>query len=271
MTKAKGKSSPNPWWKTRELRRGSRLVLELGPMKVEIGHGDGEWLLWSKTGVEDEGRGHSRIAVRRGLPEEVHERFVHDGPDRQVTLAPVLGDRAVVARPRQPVYLLSRQEVTFYLSTPIWLKILVGSSQMTLRELASVRLSDTWFGPSTRVGELCYANRTHARRNLAEIQLRPHRAITPLRIRNNAQEALPLEKISLPVPMLPLFGAEDGSLWTQRATLVRDEVSDLASVRIEASKDNVDPYGRPLTRIAAPRHDNPLAVVRAFSTFFHGF
>ncbi|HKL50016.1 MAG TPA: hypothetical protein VJ908_02515 [Wenzhouxiangellaceae bacterium] len=271
MKKTTGKSASRPWWKSRELRRGSRLVLELGPMKIELGHGDGEWLLWSASDVEDDRPARSRMAVRRGLPEEVHERFVHDGPDRQVTLAPVLGDRPVVARPRQPVYLLSKQEVTFYLSTPIWLKILVGSSQLMLRELASIRLSDTWFGPSTRVGELCYANRTHARRNLAEVPLRPHRAITPLRIRNNAQEALPLEKISLPVPMLPLFGAEDGSLWTQRATLVRDEVSDLASVRIEASKDHLDPYGRPLTRIAAPRHENPMAVVRAFSTFFQGF
>lgn len=262
---------PTPWWQTRELRQGSRLVLELGPMRLELGHGDGEWLLWSKAGAEGAAAGRSRIAVRRGLPEEVHERFVHDGPDRQVTLAPVLGDRPVVARPRQPVYLLARQEVTFYLSTPVWLKILVGSPQMTLRELATVRLSDTWFGPSTRVGELCYANRTHARRNLGELPLRPHRAITPLRIRNNAQEALPLEKISLPVPMLPLFGADDGSLWTQRATLVRDEVSDLASVRIESTKDNLDPHGRPLARIAAPRHENPPAVVRAFSTFFQGF
>lgn len=271
MAKASRKTTSRPWWAPRELRRGSRLVLELGPIKLELGHGDGEWLLWSQTCSEEEGPGRSRIAVRRGLPEEVHERFVHDGPDRQVMLAPVLGDRSVVARPRQPVYLLSRQEVTFYLSTPIWLKIMVGTAQMTLRELASVRLSDTWFGPSTRVGELCYANRTHARRNLAELTLRPHRAITPLRIRNNAHEALPLEKISLPVPMLPLFGAEDGSLWTQRATLARDEVSDLASVRVESMKDNVDPYGRPLTRVAPPRHENPMAVVRAFSTFFQGF
>ena len=90
MKKATGKSTSKPWWATRELRRGSRLVLELGPMRVELGHGDGEWLLWSKTGVEEEGPGRSRIAVRRGLPEDVHERFVHDGHDRQVTLAPVL-------------------------------------------------------------------------------------------------------------------------------------------------------------------------------------
>lgn len=270
MKKARGKTTPNPWWKTRELRRGSRLVLELGPMKVELGHGNGEWLLSSRTRAEDDGPARSRIAVRRGLPEEVHERFMHDGPERQVTLMPVLGDRAVVARPRQPVFLLSRQEVTFYLSTPIWLKILVGSPQIMLRELATVRLSDTWFGPSTRVGELSYANRTHARRNLGELPLRPHRAITPLKIRNNSAATLPLEKISLPVPMLALFGAKDCSLWTQRTTLVREEVSDLASVRIESAKDIVDPYGGALTRIAEPRQENPMAVVRAFSTFFHG-
>jgi hypothetical protein len=270
MKEIKEKSFPSPWWKTRELKRGSRLVLELGPMKLELGHGDGEWLLWSQTGAEEDGARRPRVAVRRGLPEEVHERFVHDGPDRQVTLVPVLGNRPVVARPRQPLYLLSKQEVTLYLSTPIFLRIMVGSPQTMLRELASVRLSDTWFGPSTRVGELCYANRTHARQNLDNLPLRPHRAITPLKIRNNALEALPLDKISLPVPILSLYGAEDGSLWTQQATLVREEVSDLASVRVQTMKENVDPHGRPLTRIAPPRQENAMAVVRAFGTLFQG-
>lgn len=271
MKKSGTESTHHPWWKSRELRQGSRLVLELGPMHLELGRGDGEWLLCCETGAEKEGPAAGRVAVVKGLPATVDERFVHDGPDSQVTFAPLLGDRPVVVRPRQPVYLLSRQEVTFYLSTPVWLKILVGQPSTTLRELATVRLSDTWFGPSTRVGELCYANRTHARRKLEDLQPRPHRAITPLRIRNSANAPLPLEKISLPVPILSLFGAEDGSLWTQGATLVREEVSDLASVKIETARDNVDPHGRPLARLATPRQENQTAVVRAFSTFLQGF
>jgi hypothetical protein len=205
-------------------------------MTLTIGHGDDEWSLSTSSIAEDEARPAPVFKTARGLPESMDERFVHAGESNQVTLLPMLADRPVVIRPRQPVFLLSGQTITLYLSTPVWLKIMVGDPPVLLKELPLMRLSDTWFGPNTREGELCYAGRTQARHDPKELPDRPHRAITPLTIQNKAASPLPLEKISLPVPMLALYGDDAGKLWTQAVTLTREGQTDLASVASTARR-----------------------------------
>lgn len=246
---------------------GHRLSLELGPLALELGHGQGEWsLAVVREPEKEESARRAGIRVDRGSPGMVEERFVHDDSKHRVMITPVLADRPVVFRPRQPVFLLSGQEITLYLSTPVHLRIQVGDPPVLLRELHVLRQSDTWFGPSTREGELCYSARTHARHSLAEVPRRAHRAITPLKIRNQAPAPLPLEKISLPVPMLSLYGTADGGLWTQRVVLVREDVSDLATVRVDSALPDA---GQPLTRISPPRREPGRGgVVRAFSLLF---
>jgi hypothetical protein len=172
----------------------------------------------------------------------------------------------VVIRPRDPLFLLSGQETVMYLSTPLSLRVQVGEPAALLREVAMLRLSDTWFGPSTREGEICYAGRTHARHDLAEVPRRAHRAITPLKIVNHAASVLPLDRISLPVPLLSVYGAADGRLWTEGVSLQRASDSDMATLKIDRSPPA---YAGEVVRLAGPRQ--PAArggVVRAFSLLF---
>jgi hypothetical protein len=254
------------WWDPVEVPPGEQLACQLGPMTLTIGHGDDEWSLSTSSIAEDEAPASASFQTARGLPESMDERFVHAGESNQVTLLPMLADRPVVIRPRQPVFLLSGQTITLYLSTPVWLKILVGDPPVLLKELALMRLSDTWFGPNTREGELCYAGRTQARHDPKDLPDRPHRAITPLTIQNKAASPLPLEKISLPVPMLALYGDAGGKLWTQAVTLTREGQSDLASVRIDSSQKAGGPE---LTRLAGPRQEPGRGgMTRAFSLLF---
>lgn len=254
-------SQTRPWWAPREVPDRRSLHVTLGPLKLIVGHDRGQWLISAEHGEETDRAQRARIAVRRGLPEAFEQRFVQASGGNRVVLSPVLADRPVVIRPYQPIFLLSGQEVTLYLSTPLWLRIRAGDPPALLREVPAVSLSDTWFGPSSREGEVCYAGKTRARQRLEDLPVRPHRAITPLRIRNHSHEPLPLEKVSLPAPLLSLYGAADASLWTQRVNLVREDASDQASLRIEAAAPDI---GRALELVSPPRQEARSGVMRAF-------
>ena len=262
------KTAPAPWWTPRKLKAGHGLALTLGTLRLGIGHGQDEWRIQQETIPEESVSAKVTLRQRRSLPPEFQERYVIAGDSGHLALTPMLADRNVVIRPRQPVFLLSGQQVTLYLSTPIWLRLEVGEPSSLLRELPVTRLSDTWFGPSTREGEICYAGRTHARHHLDELPRRPHRAITPLHIHNRAATPLPLEKFSLPVPMLSLYGSDDGALWTQRVSLTREDQSDLAAVRIDPRPPEEELH---LKLLARPRQDpGRSGLVRAFSLLFGG-
>ena len=247
------KANKAPWWAPREVAKGQRARLSLGSLSMTLGHGDDEWMLKIDSTEESvNGGDNTRLDIRKGSPKEVDERFVHAGDSNRMKLSPLLADRSVVIRPRQPVFLLGGQSITLYLSTPIWLKVEIADPPVLLTEFPVVRLSDTWFGSSTRQGEICYAGRTHARHKLAELPQRPHRAITPMTIRNETVEPIPLEKISLPVPLLSLYGADDGSLWTQRVTLTLEGGTEQARVKVDSNLPEVQ---RKLERLAGPRDE----------------
>lgn len=262
----RSKPKTSEWWTPLEVARDKHLQVELGSIRLTIGHGHDEWTLASEAIADEDASSQVNFKPGQGLPEYADERFVFAAESNRVVLQPLLADRSIVIRPRQPVFLLSGQTVTLYLSTPIWLKVLVGDPSVLLKELPVLRQSDTWFGPNTREGELCYAGRTHARHHVEELPDRPHRALTPLVIQNKADSPLPLEKISLPVPMLALYGDRKGKLWTQSLTLIRESQSDLATVRIDASQpDQADQ----LIRLASPRREPGRGgVTRAFNLLF---
>jgi hypothetical protein len=254
------------WWTSLEVPDGYRLSCELGPLCLDVYRGGDEWRLNWRYDDDMDLSPRREMALVAGMPDEIKERYVHGGGSGRIALRPTLMDRPVVIRPREPVFLPSGQETTLYLSTPLCLRIEVGEPASLLREIPMVRLSDTWFGPSTREGDMCYSARTHARHSLFDVPRRPHRAITPLLIQNHATSVLPLEKLSLPVPTLSVYGSDDGNLWTEGVSLVRASDTDLAALRI----DNEPPrYARNATLISEPRQPAERGrLVRAFSVLF---
>lgn len=269
MAKKSRKPQLTAWWDHAEVPLGQQWCVTLGPLVLTLAHAADEWILDSKELSEEEASRKAEYDIGRGVPDGPKvERFVYAGDSNRVSLQPRLADRPVIIRPRQPVSLLSGQQITLYLSTPVWIDILVGDPAVLLKSLPAQRLSDTWFGPNTREGELCYSGRTHARHDPADLPDRPHRAITPLTIHNRADSPLAIEKISLPVPWLALYGDLSGRLWTQAVTLSRDSGNELASVAID-SKEQAD--GRSLTRLAEPRQTAQRnSMIRAFSAWLGG-
>ena len=135
----------------------------------------------------------------------------------------------MVSRPLKPVHIPPGQEITFFVSSPLWLRLELPEGNSLLEEFPIRRPSDTWFGPSTQVGELCYASETNCLLSLDELPARPHRAFTPVVISNKGDDMMLLERLNLPVPYLSLYEA-DGRLWTQTVNMSREQELGLATV-----------------------------------------
>lgn len=263
MQSPRDRKPAKAWWEPIEVPPGKRLEASLGAMVLKLGHGEGEWWLSTEYRAEISGSNRALIAVRRGLPRSTTECFVHTADDNDITLSPLLADRPVVVRPQRTLHLLGGQKTSLFVSTPVWLRIMVGRSPTLLAERPLQKLSDTWSGPSTLEGEMCYATKTHARQRIQKLPERPDRAITELTVHNRAVTPLSLEKISLPVPLLALYCDADNRLLTQALTLAREADGERASIRIDSGAPD---RRKPL----APARQDPsrFGVTRAFHLLF---
>lgn len=181
-------------------------------------------------------------------------------------LRPVLADRAVVVRPVHELVVAPKDLVQLYVTTSLWVALWVAEGDQVLMELPCVRPKETWFGVDTLEGERCYAGRLplcHIATACAGV---PHRAVTPLVIRNRSSLPLPIARLRLPVPRLPLHRAPDGAYWTSRVSVVRKEGSD--EVDVEVLPSAPEEAGE-AERVAPPRDPDAGNVVsRAIGTMF---
>jgi hypothetical protein len=227
--------APRRWWGTHAIPLGSSGYWQLGPLKLWVRRGEREWQIARQRGddpLED------ALAVQ--VPSELEAsdeasftRHALRKTGEDVSLLPALPDRSLVVRPVAPFYLPSGEETTLFVSSPLWVQMQVQRPPIPLEDEPIFRPSDTWFGPTTLAGELCYATTTGARLELEELPLRPHRAVSAVRIRNRARSELFLERLKLPTMNLSLFYSASGHLWTQALTLDREEDGEHASVQLE--------------------------------------
>lgn len=257
------------WWDEVDLNIGQTGCWRIGPLTLWVRRLEYEWQIAHERGedpAEDLG-GWSFSVDETPLAEAlVPQRFVFQRTSGKVQPRPALADRPMVVRPATPFYVLGGQQANVYVSSPMWLSIHVGVAPVKLQEVAVQRPSDTWFGPSTREGELCYASRTHARLRLQDLPARPYRATTPVLVRNESAEPMLLERLSLPVANLALYSTPDGFLWTQAVTMTREKDGDMAALELgtvppseaQRAKQVAEPRQRPERRV----------VVRALSALF---
>lgn len=256
-----------PWWQPQSLAQGRTLHAMIGPLQLWLHHGAADWTLAWLRDDEDAHSLRTRLAYGNAeLPTDNRQRHVLAVDTDTVTLQPALLDRQVVVRTLEPVALASGQSTTLYISTPICVRICIGEAAQLIAEVPALRLSDSWFGANTREGAVCYAARTHARNTLAEVPRRPHRAISPVVIRNRAPSALQLEKLSLPVPALALYGSDSGELWTESLNLEREADDDTAVLRVGSGTPTEAPGGTLLREARTPEVRRTVA--RSFSRLF---
>jgi hypothetical protein len=159
-------------------------------------------------------------------------RYGLSGAASQLEITPATADRAAIVKSQTTYIVPPGGSTTAFVSSPAWVRIGLPRSREPFHEAPTTRPSDTWFGPSTIEGELCYAIRTSVRYNLNNLPVRPHRAVSVIRIQNHADTPLPLARLRLPMPYLSLFQDDDGRLWTEAVTLDRRSDSDIAEIKL---------------------------------------
>lgn len=219
------------WWGEHELENGWSGRWQIGPFRLTARREALEWRLsWQREGDIQS----SAQEIHVG-PEEIGEtgtllRIVSGSDAQRLEIAPRLADRPVVARPETPFRLLPASRIQLYISTPAWIRVVVDHPPQEILDLATWRLSDTWFGSSTGDGELCYSILTSARLHVENLPVVPHRVVTQVVLENRGHRALSLERLNIPVPHLSLYANAEDHLWTQTVFVKSDREGHVAEV-----------------------------------------
>lgn len=259
------------WWGRFEPTSGETIQWEIGPLKLAIQCLPNEWQIAYERGDEiDPTTGEwSQKITNSGIDELNYttvERYAVDQTDEILHIMPALADRPVITRPLKPFFVSPGDRITIYVSSPLWVSITTGDPPQKLQEVPIYRPSDTWFGPSTMEGELCYASRTHGNLNLENVPVHSHRAITQMTVHNQADTQLQIERLNLPVPYLSLFETENGILWTEAVTMVRTRNSGMAAFQVE--KGPVDAASGARLIINPRQQPSQNMIIRAFGVLF---
>lgn len=182
---------------------------------------------------------------------DVIRYYTGEDSSEVLRLTPLLPDRPVVARPIEPFAIAPGQCASLFVGVPLWLELVTGDEAHLVAH-PSARLADTWFGPSTRSGELCYASITSCRTSVEQMLPSSWRAVTPLVLENQGTDVWGLDRVALPVPLLPLFRAEGGRYWTSELTAVRERSGEVDAVRAGHNA----PAGIRGPAVAAPRQSD---------------
>lgn len=238
------------WWGAAKLAVGEIKVWGMGERKIAVQRLDKEWVVWNIEMATDSA---CEIKVAdidssHPLPQTPHSRHLVKQTSESISISPLLADRPIVARPATSLHILPGEHITLYVSSPLWFEMKLADKAPSLVDIPFLRPSDSWFGPSTMEGELCYAKYTDARVNLGQIEVRDHRAITPVLIKNQHTDTLVIERVNLPAPFLALYADEQNDFWTQEIEITYHSDSAKAGLRL---RDTPPDRGKGKMRLVA--------------------
>jgi len=254
----------SPWGQTAIPLREARLW-QVGPLHFHVARApwewsfswwrDGEWLSPSLRVAEVASLQPPNAA---GLESR---RFAFGETADPLTLTAALGDRAFVATPEVPFFVLPSESIRAYVSVPLWVQARVGKDARLALEVPVMRPQDTWFGSPT-AGTLCYASRTAMRLELDIFQPLAHRALVTVEVVNRGDTPLTVQRLRLPVPELGLFQDATGQLRTPPVRFTRER-EELAVVEVGQVPGD-------WKRLAAPRTppSGARGVIQAFNAYF---
>lgn len=258
------------WWGCLDFQTGQGRTWDMAGLMLEISRHPQEWhFRLQRTSQQSEDNHEWSLRQGAELAESGEAglcRFVFRQTSSALRLLPRLADRSVVVRPVSPLFVPAGQETTFYVSTPIWLAAYVDEVTEPLLDVPVVIPRETWFGPGPTRGQVCYATQVMGRTDLSHLPPRPFRAVTPVHVKNNGNAAMPIERINIPTPFLPVYGAESGRLWTPTLTITRPVSTQQLHIHIESSISTLAGHVELLTtaRLGADEH----ALIRVFDNFF---
>lgn len=262
VSKQQPETAHDHWWGPYQFALNQTGNWKVGASLLAITRVKTEWQIQhQETALPEEEQNGWSVALpgsRLGDDATVQRHLFHN-TSSNLRLQPALADRPVVSRPVTPVHLSPGEKVTIFVSSPLWIIVSTTKPDVVLLDTPSQRPSDTWFGPSTWEGELCYAVRTRARLDLEELQLRPHRAVTSLDVHNKGKQVMLVERLKLPVRHLTLYTDAQGMLWTSDVKIVTEEEMASAELGIDRGTPG---HANAAKLVAKPRDPVESHVVR---------
>ncbi len=193
-------------WQPMAVAESATRHWQLGACDAWIRHQGPEWRIAVRSGDDVMA---TRAPVVDHAPAPDNATWIRCiSPDAAMALRvmPRLPDRPVISRPDHALSLMPGAECRFFIGIPAFLSFrLEGHGQdFQLHETAATTLSKSWAG-SVVEGDLCYALRTTAKREVAELVPAAHRIVCPVEIRNRSAETLSLSRLTLPMGALDVF------------------------------------------------------------------
>jgi len=264
-------------WSLVEIPTGEARRWALEGLHLYVFNGDDHWLMqrwWDPVGT----RSAEAPVVAAEVPWEPANseaevvRIAVSAATSRVKIIPLSADLDVVSRPLAPLAVAPHARVRLYVSAPLWVSVvLVGADGNEIPidlPFPAATAHRTWFGRNTTQGEVCYAERTRGRTDLAAVHAehRPWRAVTPIDIENLAATPWRLDRVRLPVTALALFEDQQGAVWTPLLRTRRNE----KAVEIEMDAADVPPPEAPgAHRLSPPRDAERASLVgRLYGSLF---
>ncbi|MDU0355212.1 hypothetical protein RS130_16060 [Paraglaciecola aquimarina] len=230
----------NKWWGDINFKVDQIKAWRIGERKICVQRKPSEWLVWDQHTSEEnfEPLVLEESSNEQSLSDVVPKRYLLNKTLGSLNVAPLLANRSVIVRPSSTLNVLPGEKVELFVSSPMWLAFYSHVNSSPISDIPFWQPSDSWFGPSTMVGELCYSKYTEAKVNLTNIQKRSHRAITTISISNEHDELLVIDRISLPLPFLNLYVDSSEQFWTDKICLIHHLDGDRPSFRIDKLMKN---------------------------------
>ncbi|WP_269518188.1 DUF432 domain-containing protein [Alteromonas sp. BMJM2] len=211
------------WWGQFNFDEQETKCWRVGDRLVAIRRSEHEWSVWNKETTQelDKPIQVNKLKARESLKEIAIQRFMVSNTSTTLVIEPSLADRAMVVRPNKPFFVMPEEEINIFVSTPLWMTLLLPKSDIPLTDIPFWRPSDSWFGPSTMSGDLCYSKYTDAKMDNSLLEKRPHRASTMVTLKNEQDEPLRVERLNLPVPALKLYTNQNGDFWSDQVSILQ--------------------------------------------------
>lgn len=224
------------WWGEINFELNEAKTWRIGQRKMSVQRKDAEWLIWNEKTEEEsfEELVIERATFRDPTMDILPQRYLVKNTQQSLIAKPLLADRSIIVRPHSALNILPGEQVELYVSSPLWLAFYAHKEMLPISDLPLWLPSDSWFGPNTMLGELCYSKYTEAKVTLDNIQKRSHRAITTINISNEHDEVLTIERISLPAPFLKLYVDATHQFWTDKVCLIHHLDGDRPSFDIKS-------------------------------------
>jgi len=239
----------NPW-RTLNVKPQQCQRCQIGPLRIWVYRNTHEWMI-----AYDYQMGEKKI-VEFGVVEEKPDsiawsQYIAGDEDSVIQFRPVMPDRSVVVRPKNPTKVLQGLECVMYVFIPVSISITAGArAELSLCEIPSVLLSNTWFG-DTMSGESCYSMRFPAELALFSSGVGPHRVICPVKIKNRSKEDLEIQRLCVRVEHLNIYKGKHCE-WTNEVRVTYEGEDQGCEIKYTEKPPDYEETGELITKCQVP-------------------